>query len=118
MLVEDNAITYQWEKRTKEWMGGYYLDSARFRLARAVSDLNRFMPSGETPDPVKRFQELDERGISEGNLMAAWDVFHAALVSMLGQLDQGIDPQSMAPETGGRVEPPNPPTQPNGSADG
>jgi hypothetical protein len=40
-LIEDNAVTYPTDRKTKEWMGGYYLNNAAFRLFEARTILLR-----------------------------------------------------------------------------
>lgn len=40
ILIEDNAINYSQDKKTRKWSGGYYLNNAYFRLHKVCKELN------------------------------------------------------------------------------
>jgi hypothetical protein len=40
-LVQDNAVGYPQDRDTREWMGGYYLNNAKWRLIRARDELSK-----------------------------------------------------------------------------
>ncbi len=94
-ILEDNAITYPGDKRTQEWMGGYYLNGARFRLVQTWQKLVSHNPQLEPSEAVQQFLDLDQKGTPEGDLMGAWDTCHAALGDMLGNLEDIILSQSI-----------------------
>lgn len=102
IILEDNAIAYMGDKKTKEWMGGYYVNSARFRLERAWPKIAELTGRPEPPESVGNLLNLP-LGIGEGSLMATWDRSHSALLYMIGQLDELL---------GRGVPPPNPPLEP------
>ena len=86
-ILEDNAITYPGDKRMQEWMGGYYLNGARFRLVQTWEKLVIHNPQLKPSTSIQQFLSLDKKGIQEGDLMDAWNICHAALGDMIGNLE-------------------------------
>lgn len=107
--LETNAILFQQEKKTEEWMGGYYLNSGRFRLEKAalLRTIADELKGSDRPDSVSRVLGL-AIGIPAGSLMDTWSDCHSTLLWMLGHLERIVE-SDVAP---------NSPMQPTGSARG
>ena len=80
-LIGDNAIAYSQERDTNEWMGGYYLNSARYRLMRVREKLK--LPRGRRKELRALLEDLSRSGWTERKTPRdAWDAMHLALVEL------------------------------------
>lgn len=80
-LLRDNAINYAQDRDTRTWMVGYYLNNAKYRLARAWPKVGK----GEYDLP-----QSDE--VSPKDL---WDRLHGDTGTLLDALTQrGLQPDS------------------------
>lgn len=79
LVLEDNAITFQQDKRTRNWMAGYYLNNARDRLVRVRSKFVEVMDA----DRLAQIPQLDyvqsSGGITETDAAIVWDKTYEAL---------------------------------------
>lgn len=88
-LIHDNAVAYPQDRDTKEWMGGYYLNNARFRLLRARVLLGELYPTFSSP-ALTRLEELDRSGTTGRRPSDCWEIFHESMVDMLGMLEKRL----------------------------
>ncbi len=86
ILVQDNAVNYQQDRKTRAWMAGYYLNNARFRIARTRDSL---AGSNENID-LSQLDSLDARGIADLDPKEVWEILHDALVQVLTQVEAAI----------------------------
>ncbi len=54
-LVGDNAVAYPQDRETREWMAGYYLNNARWRLLLAWEELRKHRATLTAPISLMRF---------------------------------------------------------------
>lgn len=87
-LIRDNAVAYTQERETREWMSGYYLNNARFRLIRANALLTQLLPNREAPEPIKKLLELDRSGTTNQKPTDSWDILQDGLDSMYDALEK------------------------------
>jgi hypothetical protein len=78
-VIGDNAVAYPQDKETKEWMGGYYLNNARFRLVQAHELLALLVPDISESEALTKLIELDKSGTTTRDPTKSWDVLHEAL---------------------------------------
>lgn len=82
IVVEDNAISYLQEKKTEDWMVGYYLNNARYRLARVRSKFAEVIDASQMAQ-IAEFSEFDgvqkPGGIDETDPKDAWSKTYNAL---------------------------------------
>jgi hypothetical protein len=60
-LLRDNAIGYPQDRDTKEWMGGYYLNNAMFRLV----EVRGYLKLPESIDALREFDKIAKYGIED-----------------------------------------------------
>jgi len=74
------------ERLVKEWTGGYYLNSARYRVKRVIEkakDHARFSDLLAAP-PVVAFASVGKAGgVDETDPYAVWECLHATLLAFL-----------------------------------
>jgi hypothetical protein len=85
-LVHDNAIGYYQDRATKDWSGGYYLNSARYRLLKALEVVERESPGIRQHPAVLAFESLDRTGMTLNPPRHSWDVLHEALAALVEDL--------------------------------
>jgi hypothetical protein len=78
LVVEDNAINYQQDKEKRNWVVGFYLNNARYRLRRVY---DKFQKSLFDCSAIK-IKVLDE-SIDNANVMHAWDNAYGVLIKLL-----------------------------------
>lgn len=84
-LLEDNTVSYTHDRAMKHWMGGYYLNNARYRTRRIIAKMG-LEPSAETPRTVA-FSEMDKRGISErSDSILLWETIFSAQYELFQML--------------------------------
>lgn len=88
-LVRDNAITYESDRQTQKWSAGYYINNARYRLARVKGKLAQI--SGTDPVALsaafQKFDALDQQGLdSKSTLMDEWNNTYETLRDALALL--------------------------------
>lgn len=78
ILVEENAVGLTQDKSTKEWMGGYYLNNAWFRLEEAQEILkkNNIIADSEVGF---LFAELNQAESEEKPFREVWDLANERL---------------------------------------
>ena len=77
-LLTDNVITYPQDRQTLNWMGGYYLNNAQYRIARILEKLEIVKRSTE-PD-IEAFQNSRSKSFdSVKDSLETWDVYFRAL---------------------------------------
>lgn len=79
-LLTTNAVPFSTEHRTRDWMFGYYLNSALFRLDHARSRLGDVPPS----EVLTRLADLHEHGLIgiDKTPEAMWDISQSGLHEM------------------------------------
>ena len=83
-LLEDNAVTYPTDRKTREWMGGYYLNSAVFRLLEARTIIHKIEPSMVNKPALAALDKLGTSGIDiNSSATEAWDILSQALKLMV-----------------------------------
>ncbi len=88
-LLENNSIVYSDERTTRQWMGGYYLNNARYRLLRLGDKLGA---TALDDDTAAALDKLRESGWSEGTTpQQAWDTAHRAFLGMSRVLHQKLE---------------------------
>jgi len=98
-LVRDNAINYLHDRWTREWMGGYYINNARWRLAYARENLAPYKPNPRSDsEDLTNLDRLHAGGIEATRARDSWDVLHAALVEMFGRLKASVENRQVADE--------------------
>lgn len=82
ILVEDNAINYPQDKKTRNWTVGYYLNNARYRLVRVRGKFAEVTDPGQLAQ-IPEFQQFDDvqkpGGIDETDLTVVWNKTYNAL---------------------------------------
>jgi hypothetical protein len=82
ILIEDNAIAYPQDKRTRQWMFGYYRNNAYFRLQEVERRLETSNGDGATlPSSVTALYEMDG--------YEAWDMLFSAQKRFWEDLNSG-----------------------------
>ena len=89
-LVRDNAVAYPQDRETREWMAGYYLNNAQWRLLLAWRELEREGYQGQVPDVLLRLKHFEDRGTEEEPPMELWDASHAALLELFDLLEKRV----------------------------
>lgn len=92
-LVQDNAVAYPQDRDTREWMGRYYLNNAKWRLIRARDKL-KAGGLDIAPEVVQQFQELDQIDIEQEQPAACWDKFHRAFEDLFKLLKKQMASKS------------------------
>lgn len=85
-LIRDNAVAYPQERETREWMSGYYLNNARFRLLRANELLNKLLPNRKDPIPIKNLLGLNKKGTTNQVPPLTWEVLQNALNCIFSEM--------------------------------
>lgn len=85
-LVQDNAVNYTQDRETREWMAGYYINNAQWRLLMAWQKLENSSLQSNALEKLKRFED---RGAEEESLIELWDTSHEALLDLLNALSKG-----------------------------
>jgi hypothetical protein len=79
-LLEDNAVPYSKERATEEWMGGYYLNNAAFRLLWVYKNRHHLAPDTQDHPALTKLAKLDKPGIEFNERSTkVWEVLHGAL---------------------------------------
>src|SRR5688572_18067336 len=93
-LVEDNAVGYQQERTTREFMCGFHINNALFRIRHAYRDVIAL--GGEYARGLaesSRYQELRRSlpSVPEGgaSLKQYWRMAHDSIEELLEQLERG-----------------------------
>lgn len=84
-VIEENIVGFPTERTSKEWMGGYYLNNALFRLGVVLDRHLHPIPTGPAIDAFQRLQKTEMSGARP---MVAWRVLNDALVSMIEALER------------------------------
>jgi hypothetical protein len=76
-----NSVPFSTDRATRDWMMGYYLNNARYRLAAARDNLRS---DPETP-AFRRFAELHQHGITDVDRQPTeiWDTFFDVFCELL-----------------------------------
>ena len=81
-VVTNNSFTYDSEKVTKDWSGGFYLNNARYRLLRIRDKMNGNSQFDRIKDSVE-FNKLEDilkpYAIDDSDHMRNWEILFAAL---------------------------------------
>ena len=89
-LVRHNAVGYTQDRQMKDWMSGYYLNNAQWRLLYAWEELNKDNED-QMPDTLCRLQDLNYSGTEEELPMELWEASHAAFLELLHLLEKRFD---------------------------
>jgi len=90
-VLTDNAVSYTTERRTVDWMGGYYLNNAMLRLHEARELLHDLDSNTQDNPPLKDLDRLKEAGDVEGRPSRdLWDISSNALGAMSEWLERGL----------------------------
>ena len=89
-LIRDNAVAYPQDRETREWMAGYYLNNAQWRLLIAWRQLKLHGHRGSMPVALRRVKKYEDRGMEQESPIELWDTSHAALGELLGVLEQRL----------------------------
>jgi hypothetical protein len=87
-VLRDNAINYPQDRDTRDWMGGYYLNSARFRLVRVRQRLAEIVPESRDSERFKSLDELDADGTTGRKATECWYILHGATTEAVDQLER------------------------------
>jgi hypothetical protein len=86
-LIEDNAVPYSVDRKSQEWMGGYYLNNATFRLLWVRENFQSLAPDTKDHPALLALDGLDKAGIElNTHSTKAWDILNDALGVMVGWL--------------------------------
>lgn len=82
IVIEDNAINYPQDKKTRSWTVGYYLNNARYRVARvsrkyAAHDIYRHLPSMTQLEALEDIHESG--GIDDRAAIEVWNRLYDAV---------------------------------------
>lgn len=91
-VLRDNAINYPQDRDTRDWMGGYYLNSARLRLVRARQRLRDLVPRSSDLPRLRLLDQLDADGIEGRNATECWQILHDAAVETIDELEKALAP--------------------------
>jgi hypothetical protein len=80
-LLESNSILFGDERATKNWMGGYYINNARYRL---IHLSEKIPPGSLDADALASLETLRQANWTERTTpQTAWDAAHALLATMI-----------------------------------
>jgi hypothetical protein len=82
-VIRDNAINYPQDRETRAWTVGYYLNSARLRVAEARDILK--VTSGRE---LLRFKQLEKNGIESQKPNDLWDTIYNASQHIFKKLEK------------------------------
>jgi len=82
-LVRDNAVAYPQDRETREWMSGYYLNSAQWRLLIAWRYLDRDGTAGPMPEALSQLKEIEEESAEQEPPIVLWEKSDGALRELL-----------------------------------
>lgn len=89
-LVRDNAVAYIQDRETREWMAGYYLNNAQWRLLIAWKQLKLQGHRGSMPVALRRVKRYEDRGVEQELPIELWNTSHGALRELMGVLEQRL----------------------------
>lgn len=89
-LVRDNAVAYPQDRETREWMAGYYLNNAQWRLLIAWKQLKRQGHRGSMPVALRRVKKYEDRGAEQESPIELWNTSYAALRELLNVLEKRL----------------------------
>lgn len=79
-VINDNAVGYSTDVKTREWMGGYYLNNAQFRLLELRSTFKHLAPDSQNNPALIALDHLNPSGIEcNERSTKIWDVLNEAL---------------------------------------
>jgi hypothetical protein len=84
-LIEDNSVAYSKERQTREWMGGYYINNAMFRLRWVRANLKHLAPETDKHPALVALDQLSKPGIQ----------LKAKSTEMCDVLNEAIDVMAM-----------------------
>ena len=87
-VLKDNAISFQDELKMREWMGGFYLNNARYRLTEARDTLKARQGDIKNKNAFKRLDELNRSGIEGKKAAIWWDILYDASQEMYNLLER------------------------------
>lgn len=76
-VLSDNSISFQDDRRMRSWMGGYYLNNAKYRIARIVEKLGLSPGSHPALQAFEEFRRTTFDSVKESQL--CWTIYYAAL---------------------------------------
>ncbi len=82
-LVRDNAVAYPQDRETRQWMAGYYLNNAQWRLLEAWRYLRSRHSSQAVPAAVTRLQQIEDVATEREKPSVLWEASESALLEML-----------------------------------
>ena len=86
-LIQDNAVAYPQDRDTREWMVGYYINNAIWRLLIAWKFIKKEQDDEPMPQALLRLKDFDERGAENESPVDLWNSSHAALSAILHILE-------------------------------
>jgi hypothetical protein len=89
-LVRDNAVAYPQDRETREWMAGYYLNNAQWRLLIAWKQLKCQGHRGSMPVALRRVKKYEDRGAEQELPIELWNTSHAAFRELLNVLEKRL----------------------------
>jgi hypothetical protein len=89
-LVRDNAVAYPQDRETREWMAGYYLNNAQWRLLVAWKQLKHQGYRGGMPVALRKVKKFEDRGAEQELPIELWDAAHTALRELSDLLEQRL----------------------------
>ncbi|WHZ25313.1 MAG: hypothetical protein OJF51_000108 [Nitrospira sp.] len=85
-LIQDNSVGYPQDRETREWMAGYYINNAIWRLLIAWKFIKE-EANEPTPQALVSLKDFDERGAENESPVDLWNSSHEALCAILHILE-------------------------------
>ena len=86
-LIRDNAVAYQQDRDTREWMAGYYINNAIWRLLMAWHYIEKEEHHTPMPQALLRLKDFEDRGSEQESPIELWNTSHEAITALLDNLD-------------------------------
>lgn len=89
-LLRDNAVNYNQDRNTREWMGGYYLNNAKLRLVWAYDQMPPSMRDACDGELMESFKALKASDIGNYIPRDYWDMLHRMAEEVFGALEREL----------------------------
>jgi hypothetical protein len=86
-LIQDNAVAYPQDRDTREWMVGYYINNAIWRLLIAWKFIKKEQDNEPMPQALLSLKDFNERGAENESPVDLWNSSHEALSEILHILE-------------------------------
>ena len=87
-LIADNAVAYPQDRDTREWMGGYYINNAIWRVRLAWQSMAKDGNGDAMPEVLRKLKHFDERGALQEKPVDLWNLSHEALIALIEALEK------------------------------